>query len=145
MCIRDRLRKVYPPLLKKPNKYIPSFRYLHSLGITTYEQLKSSEFRDLEGIIFKSDRKDYRISQYKKHYEANYKTHTTRQIIAETTAEKATLIIPFQDDHDIDIEAVKELIDANKNNLRTEHSSYATYFRKLVCLADRIEFGFTKP
>lgn len=139
------LREVYPPLLKKPNKYIPGFRYLHSLGITTYEKLKESEFSDLEGIIFKANRKDYRIGQYRRHYEANYKNFSTRQIIAETTAEKATLIIPFQDDADIDIAAVKELIDANKDNLKTEHSSYATYFRKLVCLADRLEFGFNKP
>jgi hypothetical protein len=104
-----------------------------------------SEFSEVEGIIFKANRKDYRINQYRKHYESNYKNLSTREIIAETTAEKATLIIPFQDDGDIDIAAVKELLESNKNNLKTEHSSYSTYFRKLACLVDRLEFGFSKP
>lgn len=137
------LREVYPPLLKKPNKYIPGFRYLNSLGITSYKQLMESEFSYLEGVLFKATRKDYRINQYRKHYEANYKKHTTRQIISESSAEKATLMIPFQDDLDIDTIAIRDLIKANKDNLKTEHSSYATYFRKLVCLVDRIEFGFS--
>ncbi|WP_086936671.1 MULTISPECIES: SIR2 family protein [Pseudomonas] len=139
------LREVYPPLLKRPNKYIPGFRYLHALGITSHDELMKSEFSEVEGIIFKANRKDYRINQYGKHYESNYKNLSTREIIAETTAEKATLIIPFQDDGDIDIAAVKELLENNKNNLKTEHSSYSTYFRKLACLVDRLEFGFSKP
>ncbi|WP_338508561.1 SIR2 family protein [Pseudomonas poae] len=136
------LREVYPTLLKRSNKYIPGYKYLRLVGVNSVEELRASEFSEVEAILNKSERKDYRYVQYKKQYENQFKTMGTAEIIASVTAEKATVIIPFQDDAHIDLAAVKEFLWANRESLKTDVSSYATYFRKLACLIDRVEFGF---
>lgn len=136
------LREVYPTFQKRSNKYIPGYKYLRLVGINSLQELRDSEFACLESILNKASRKDYRIQQYKKQYEGNFKGFSTENIIASTTAEKAPLIIPFQDDANIDIGAVRAFLQQNSDSLRSDVSSYATYFRKLACLIDRIEFGF---
>ncbi|NAT26219.1 hypothetical protein CU665_26790, partial [Pseudomonas syringae pv. actinidifoliorum] len=110
--------------------------------INSIDELRASEFSEVEAILNKSERKDYRYVQYKKQYESQFKAMGTAEIIASVTAEKATVIIPFQDDAHINMAAVKEFLEVNRENLKSDISSYATYFRKLACLIDRVEFGF---
>lgn len=136
------LREVYPTFAKRPNKYIPGFKYLRACGINSMEQLQASEFSEVLSLLNKSCRKDYCYSQYKSQYEASFKGMSTIEIIENATVEKATCLIPFQEDSNIDILVVRGFLNDNRENLRSEVSDYSTYFRKLACLIDRIEFGF---
>ncbi len=135
------LLEVYPSFIKRPNKYVPGYRYLRAVGINSLEELRSSKYAATEELLCRNERKDYRIQQYKKQYEQSFKDKSTKEIIQSTTAEKATLIIPLQDDKNIDIEEVKTFLQNHRENLKPG-SAYATYFRKLICLIDLIEYGF---
>lgn len=104
----DLLREVYPALAKRPNKYIPGYCYLREVGINSMDDLNSSEFSGAKEAINRASRKDYKARAYFNQYKNNFKNKTTREIINEATAEKATLMIPFQADKDIDIQAVRE-------------------------------------
>ncbi len=136
------LREVYPTFVKRPNKYIPGYKYLRACGINSKEELRASEFSEVLSLLNKSNRTDYRYSQYTRQYDAQFKNSSTAEIIENSTAEKAAALIPFQDDSDIDLPVVRQFLHDNQNGLRTEITAYATYFRKLACLIDRIEYGF---
>ncbi|WP_449117792.1 hypothetical protein [Pseudomonas viridiflava] len=88
----------------------------------------------------KATREDYRINQYKRQFATLYAVMGTAELIATLTSEKAAIMIPQQDDGDIDIIAVKEFLQANTAGLAS--GNYATYYRKLGCLIDLIEDGF---
>ena len=135
------LLEVYPSFIKLPNKYVPGYKYLRESGVNSLVELRGSQYSAVEEILCRNERKDYRIQQYKKQFEESFKDKSTKEIIQSTTAEKATLIIPLQDDKNIDIEEVKAFLQNHRENLKPG-SAYATYFRKLICLIDLIEYGF---
>ncbi|PTU68334.1 SIR2 family protein [Chromobacterium haemolyticum] len=136
----DLLRESYPSFEKLPNKYIPGFRYLRSCNINSSDELNQSEFSPIGKLLFRHSIESYRTSQYKKYFSSYFHEKNTREIIESTSAEKAAILIPFQKTDQIDIETVKLFILENENKISA--SSYATYFRKLICFIDLIEYGF---
>lgn len=134
------LKDFYPTLIKRSNKYIPIYKYLRAVGINSLSDLKASEYSNLEEVLRKATRDNYRIKQYQKQFSTLYAGLSTAEIIANLTSEKAAIMIPQQNDSDIDIAAVKAFLQANTTGLAS--GNYATYYRRLGCLIDLIEDGF---
>jgi hypothetical protein len=137
----DLLLEVYPAFIKLPNKYVPGYKYLREVGVNSLVELRNSKYAVVEEILCRNERKDYRIQWVKKQFEQSFKDKSTKEIILGTTAERASLLIPFQDDKVIDLDEVKAFLQNHRENLKPG-SAYATYFRKLICLIDLIEYGF---
>ena len=114
--------------------------HLRTVGINSLADLKASEYANLEDVLRKATRDDYRIKHYQKQFATLYSGMSTAEIIATLTSEKAAIMIPQQNDSDIDIAAVKSFLQANTTGLAS--GNYATYYRRLGCLIDFIEDGF---
>ncbi len=67
---------------------------------------------------------------------------TTKEIISINTPEKAAILIPHQKSEDIDLEAVRDFLEANQDKFDSKNSNYSTYFRKLACLYDFLTYGW---
>ncbi len=134
------LRDVYPALLKRSNKYIPIYKHLRAVGINSLAELHASDYANVEGVLRKASRDDFRTKQYRKQYATHYSNMSTSEMIASLTSEKAAIFIPHQQDADIDIGAVKKLLLAHQGSLGA--GNYASYYRRLGCLVDLIEYGF---
>ena len=134
------LKDFYPSLIKRSNKYIPIYKHFRVVGINSLAELQVSEYANLEEVLRKASRDDYRIKQYKKQFANLYAGMGTAEIIATLTSEKAAIMIPQQNDCDIDILAVKAFLQTNTAGLAS--GNYSTYYRRLGCLIDLIEYGF---
>lgn len=135
-------RKVYPSLTKRPNKYIPIYRYLRKVGINSIADLRASEFATLEELLTRNKRSDYISGYAAKQHKNLFQEASTTHLIETLTAEKAALHIPCQEDKRIEIATCRAFLLKNRDNLKSENNSYSTYFRKLACLIDLLEFGF---
>jgi hypothetical protein len=134
------LGTVYPNLMKQPNRYIPVYRYLRKIGIMNLSDLRSSKHSSIEAIIKKSQSGCH--PSYRGQYERFGKGQSTREMIALLTPEKAALLLPFQSEQEIDLSALREFLQANASKLATGKSTYSSYFRKLLCLYDKLTYGF---
>jgi len=136
----DLLSGVYPSLLKRPNKYIPVYRYLRQSGIDSVTALKSSKHGSIEGLIRRSQ--SGRLAGYQGQYDRICVGKSTQEIIDLVTPQKASILLQFQNDDQIDMDALHTFLIANREKFNSENSTYSSYFRKLACLFDRLKFGF---
>ncbi len=136
----DLLSGVYPSLLKRPNKYIPVYRYLRHSGINSVAELRASKHSSIENLIRRSQ--SGRLAGYQGQYDRICVGKSTREILDLVTPHKASILLQFQDDAEVDVDALHEFLIANRESFSSEKSSYSSYFRKLACLFDRIRFGF---
>ncbi len=133
------LTEFYPTLFKRPNKYIPAFKYLRLSGISNIESLRASKHESIEKMIRKS--KAAPLSSYQGHYDSHYRGKTTAEIIQKAPVIKASIMIMFQNEDQIDVEVVRNFLRDNSDELKP-HNPSSSYFRKLVCLYDRLKYGF---
>nr|WP_298410481.1 SIR2 family protein [uncultured Halomonas sp.] len=129
------------PNMKSSNKYVPIYRYLREIGINSLSDLRSSEHASLEKFV-RNTRQDFVYLTYQKQYSLEFAGLSTSEIIAKTTVKKAPMIIPFQQDQDIDRAEVRAFLDTHKEHMLAGKSSAGTYFRKLACLLDYIDYSF---
>lgn len=134
------LQEAYPKFEKLRNKYIPIFKYLSEAGIKSIDDFNKSEYKSLAKIVNFTRGFDFRIASYQKQYDQYWSGHTMDEIIKNNLAEKASILIPFSPDIDVDI--LQSFLDTHKDKMKTANSQYATYFRKLACLYDFKKFGF---
>lgn len=133
------LRHVAPKSCKStPN--VPVFMYLHKIGITDEQAYKSSNFR-LDKVVFR-DPKNLRMDSYSKPYFRNYRHMNMEQILEACTPENAAAYIPFLSLDKINVELLHEFLIENENKFDYATSSYASSFRKLAALYDRLKWGW---
>ncbi|HBI7520035.1 TPA: hypothetical protein K8U17_004519, partial [Escherichia coli] len=65
----------------------------------------------------------------------------TRYIIEHTTPEVAAIHLPFLMNK-LDLKLVKEFLINNEEKLNPDKSTYASYFKKLACLYDKLLHGW---
>jgi hypothetical protein len=134
------LTAVYPRVFKRPNKYVPAYRYLRAIGINDLATLRDSKHAAIEQLLRRSE--GSKANGYQSQYDKLYKGKTTQEIIDATTPEKATILVCFQADTDVDVDAVSAFLKVHKDKLKSAGSPYSSYFRKLTCLYDRLRYGF---
>ncbi|CAH9052529.1 hypothetical protein PSECIP111951_00639 [Pseudoalteromonas holothuriae] len=133
------LRHVAPRSCKStPN--VPVFMYLHKIGITDELAYKSSEFT-LDKVVFR-DPKKLRMNSYSKPYFRNYRHMNMEQILEACTPENAAAYIPFLSLDKIDVDSLHQFLIENEDKFDYANSSYASSFRKLAALYDRLKWGW---
>lgn len=128
------------PTLSKSTPYVPTFKYLFSMGIYTQEEYELNEF-GLDKIINK-DIKDFRLNTFAKSFFKNYRHLSIQEIISTCTPENSANYIPFLAKEKIDLEILQQFLVDNLDKINYETSSYASNFRKLGALYDRLKWGW---
>jgi len=128
------------PRASKNTPNIPIFKYLKQLGINSEAECRSQNI-DCEKIISRT-LNDFRSRTYAKAFLKKYKEKNIQQIIDECTPENASAYIPFLPKENIHLDALKSFLMANEEKLDYQKSSYASSYRKLLTLYDRLAFGW---
>ncbi|AKZ62105.1 hypothetical protein F506_04975 [Herbaspirillum hiltneri N3] len=121
-------------------QYVPVFKYLHQIGVTTqalYEQ-KGLELDKWVG----TDLKNFRLKQYATTF-YKIRHQSMVEIIDSSTAEQAALLIPFLSPDKIDLDNLRDFLIQNEAKFDYNVSNYASYFRKLAALYDRLKWGWS--
>lgn len=136
------LEGAYPALARSHRTFLPVFRYLRSAGIVQKEALDASSFIGARKVARKVIGQDYFLSSaYRGRFDQYFGNLGTSDIINNAASKKeALLMLPFQDHHMIDIAALRAFLETNAAEFTGP--PYITAYRKLVCLYDKLAFGF---
>lgn len=126
------------PALGKKATYIPIFKYLSDMGIKSPEAYVAAKL-GLEKHIGPTPAW-YASGAYAKAFVASEKAKTAQEIVDTNAPEKAAIFLAFLTKDKFDLDIIYKFINANLDKL--DNSSYATYFRKLLCLYDRYRYGW---
>ena len=129
------------PDLGRGAKYIPVFRYLKDAGINTQDAYRKSGL-DLSKHLPYKGAEHYRSRSYAKPFVKTEKDKSAEEIIATNPPEKAAMFLPYLPKDRFDVAAVREFLLKNFDRFDSS-SAYSTFFRKLACLCDYYQFGWT--
>lgn len=121
-------------------KNIPIFKYLRKIGINTLDEYEQSGL-ELDKWV-KREIKDFRVNSYSKPFFRNYRHKTMQEIINSCTAENAASYIPFLSPEKIDLVLLRHFLISNETKMDYAISPYASSFRKLAVLFDKLTYGF---
>ena len=138
----DLLESAYPVLGRSNRRFIPVFRYLRSVGISSPDELAASKYEGAKKVVGKMNGANYVLtSSYSNRYESTFSDLNTGELIAKAAdAKEALLMLPFQDVANVDFEALRDFLATNSDKFDAD--PYRTAFRKLVCWYDKLKFGF---
>jgi len=137
----DLLTSAFPIFSRTHRTFIPVFKYLKDVGITTQDQLSASKFEGAKKIVQKLKDADYTYPSYKRRYQNAFAGLTTQEIIQKSSSPKeAVIMLGFQEDADLDNNALRTFLIDNAGSI--EGDPYLTQYRKLVCRYDRLAYGF---
>jgi hypothetical protein len=136
----DKVLKYVAPKACKSTPNIPVFMYLNKLGINNEDDYAKSGF-DVDKVVFR-DLKKFRTTSYTKPFFRNYRHMNMQQIVEACTPENAAAYIPFLSIDKIDIELLRQFLIGNENKFDYLVSNYASSFRKLAALYDKLKWGW---
>lgn len=136
----EQVLKHVAPRACKSTPNVPVFMYLNKLGITNEQGYKDSGF-NLDKVVFR-DLKKLRMNSYAKPFFRNYRHMDMEQILEACTPENSAAYIPFLSLDKIDITLLHQFLIDNEEKFAYEVSSYASSFRKLAALYDRLRWGW---
>lgn len=136
----ERILKHVAPRGLKNSPNVPVFKYLYQLGYQSKEDYEKSEY-ELDKAINR-DFKKLGVASYKKSFFRNYRHSSLQDIIDKCTAENASAYIPYLPSDKIDLDILHKFLLENEQKLDYTVSSYASNFKKLVCLYDRLKWGW---
>lgn len=119
----------------------PVYKYLREAGIDSVSAYKTSGL-----ALDKWVSRDLREYKSTKTYSAPYRKHhrgkSVSEIISDCTPENAAAFIPFVPPEKIDLDALRNFLIANEAKVQPGASNYASSFRKLASLYDRLRWGW---
>lgn len=119
--------------------YVPVFKYLNEIGIFTKEQYDSSGLELKKWVA--GDIAKLRLKMYAG--QARAKRHQSiEEIIAGSTPENAAAIIPFLSKEKVKLEVLREFLILHEEKVDPEISNYASNFKKLAVMFDRLKWGW---
>lgn len=127
------------PNAGKHSSNIPVFKYLKEIGIESFDDYKRSSL-NLDKWVLRQD-KSYQCSTYLRSYVRKFKGKDAKYIIEHCTPESAAIYIPFLWDK-IDLDVTRNFLIENMDKISPDNSSYATYFKELACLYDKLKYGW---
>lgn len=136
----ERILKHVVPRGLKSSPNVPVFKYLYQLDYRRKEDYEKSEY-ELDKAINR-DFKKLGVASYKKSFFRNYRHSSLQDIINKCTAENASAYIPYLPSDKIDLNVLHQFLLENEQKLDYSVSSYASNFKKLVCLYDRLKWGW---
>lgn len=126
--------------LSRNTPYIPAFKYLNSVGIDSEEKYQESSIR-LDKIV-KRNLESFQVSQYRRPFLTRYKDMAIEDVISSCTPENASAYIPFLEREKIDLDVLGDFLIENIKKIDYKKSSYASNFRKLAALYDKLKWGW---
>lgn len=119
---------------------VPVFKYLRKVGIDSADAYKKSGLA-LDKWV-KRDLKDFRVKMYSAPFFRKYRHQSMREVIDGCTPENASAYIPFFSRDKIDLDLLRQFLMDNEEKLDYSNSSYASNFRKLAALYDKLKWGW---
>lgn len=120
-------------------KNVPVFKYLREIGVVDPEAYKKCG-NELDKWVHR-DIKEFRIKQYSGAF-FKKRQMTIMELIDSSTPEQASTLIPFLPKEKIDVGNLKQFLIENEEKFDYSVSNYASYFRKLAALYDRLKWGW---
>lgn len=127
------------PIIGRGAKYIPIFKYLKANGIDSAEKYQNSGLK-LDSHMLPSI-SSYKTNSYAKAFVRAEKNKSAKEIIETNPPEKAAIFLAFLPREKFDFKVIHDFLHINYEGFDSS-SSYATYFRKLACLYDRLYYGW---
>ncbi len=122
------------------SKNIPVFKYLNEAGIRTLADYNKSGL-DLDKWVLRPI-KEYRSTSYATPFRRNFRSASMVEILDSCTPENAAAYIPFLSAEKIELERLRGFLISNRAKMDYSVSSYASSFRKLASLFDRLRWGW---
>lgn len=135
------LESVVPKLTQRTENII-TFKYLNRVGITSEEQYRSSSFNGTIDKPVLRTLESYQVKSRKQYFERDFADTSAEYIIENCTPENAAIYLTFLPVKDIDLDLVFSFILKYRDKLLSKNSPYASNFRKLACLYDRLKYGW---
>lgn len=135
-------QKIVENVLKRAGRNtqnVPVFKYLRAIGVDSKEKYVASGLK-LDKWVYR-ELKEFRVKMYAKPFYAR-RHQSMEEIISSCTPENASTFIPFLSRDKIDLDLLRDFLIANEEKLDLEISNYASYFRKLAALYDRLKWGW---
>ena len=132
---------ISPEIRKKNNTYFPGYKYLRSIGIANLTELQQSKHKDSLSLFNKYNRSSFRVNAYRHQFEQHAKNMSTEEIIQNFPAKKSVSYIPFQEDADMDLDAIQKFLIEHLTQLNSNDGTASNY-RKLAVLYDKLKNGF---
>ncbi|MGP9677412.1 SIR2 family protein [Halomonas sp. AOP27-A1-41] len=139
----EQILNTVAPKVCKSTPNVPVFMYLRKAGINNDKDYRESGY-SLDKVVYR-DLKKLRVVSYKKPFFRNYRHMDMGQIIEACTPENAAAYIPFLSSEKINVEILHQFLVENEEKFYYEISSYASSFRKLAALYDRLKWGWDVP
>ena len=136
-------RKIVDNVVRRAGKNtqnVPVFKYLRQVGIDSADAYKASGLA-LDKWV-KRDLKDFRVKMYSAPFFRKHRHQSMRDVIDGCTPENASAYIPFFSRDKIDLDLLRQFLIANEEKLDYSNSSYASNFRKLAALYDKLKWGW---
>lgn len=136
----DQILEHVVPNACKSTPNVPVFIYLSKLGINSDEAYRKSHYK-VDKVVYR-DIKKLRMESYKKPFFRNYRHMSMEQIIEACTPENAAAYIPFLSAEKINTTTLHQFLIDNQAKFDYDVSNYASSFRKLAALYDRLKWGW---
>ncbi|WP_056774898.1 SIR2 family protein [Novosphingobium sp. Leaf2] len=136
------LLEVFPNMPAKHGTFFPGYKYLKEVGLTSLDELDGSKYAEVKPFFTKYDTAKFRSSSFARPFIKYAKSKSAAEIVAEFPVEKAAAYLPFLDPNAFDLDIVKGFLVENFDRIFDKSDSYATYYKKLAVLYDRIRQGF---
>lgn len=118
--------------------YVPKFKFLRDVGISSIEEMKKSPYKGLE--LYKKEKLESKA--YKKMYLQKYSKKNVSDIIKQFDKDKICFFVMYAKIRPDDIKLIREFLVENFDYYMINNGKYKSYYRKLVCYYDMIAYGF---
>lgn len=118
--------------------YVPKFKFLRDMGISSIEEMKKSPYKKLE--LYKKERLESK--NYKKVFLQKYSKKSVSDIIKQFDKDKICFFVMYAKTFPNDIDLIRKFLIENFDYYMTNNGKYKSYYRKLVCYYDMIMYGF---
>ncbi|WP_101927263.1 SIR2 family protein [Luteimonas cellulosilyticus] len=122
------------------SKNIPVLKYMQAAGIKSKKEYEASGL-NLDKWVNR-DVREFRMKQYAAPFRRHHRSKNAADIIATCTPENAAAYIPFLSAEKIDLDVLRSFLVDNESKMDYEKSSYASSYRKLASLFDKLKWGW---
>lgn len=134
------LTDALPVIAKSNARFIPIFKYLKAVGISSAEDLEASEFDCAREVARKMLEKGFTLPSYHNPFYANVDEKSTEEIIRDYEPGTAAIYIPYQSDELRKNQDIIEFLRTTKTD--GMHSLHKNAVVKLICFYDYVTNGF---